>query len=473
MGENIEVIRHHFGRKSTSSDFLSHEDQRATGDANPDRNLKSISRDNFRFGPLYYAIRSTALSLLFADLGEEQLGHHNRLELTERSARYIAMALGKFQVNLKRHHAQRLAEDLVDDLIGFGPLEDLLRQHAITDIMVLGPEMVFFEEDGQIFESDIRFQDALHLLAICQRIARRIGRRVDESSPMCDARLPDGSRVNIVVPPLAIDGTALTIRKFQKQRLNFSGLLKLGALDPACVDLLRLLVEIRSNIIVIGGTGSGKTTLLNCLNHSLSAYERIVTCEDAAELQLQQRHVVRLETRPENLEGSGEIDMRALVRNSLRMRPDRIIVGEIRGQEAFDFIQAMNTGHDGSMGTMHANSALDALSRLEGLISLGAPSLAIRTIQGMITSALDVIVEVRRYPDGSRRLSEILEVIGLDEKGFTTNSILQLKYQPPGSEAALPGQYHICPIRSPRIRQKAEHRSALFRLEQLTDKPAC
>lgn len=467
MGNIIEPNRYGFGRKSSTVQPSRIKEISQNQDA-PSYHLSTFDRRNeFRFSPLYYEIRSATLALLFSELGEDQLDHHNHAELAERTANHVAIALGKLQITLKRRDAEQITHDLVDDLIGFGPLEDLLRQQAITDIMVLGPELVFFEEDGQIAEADIRFHDAAHLLAICQRIARRIGRRVDESSPMCDARLPDGSRVNIVVPPLAIDGTALTIRKFQKQRLNFSGLVKLGALDERCVSLLRLLVEIRCNIIVIGGTGSGKTTLLNCLNQSLSARERIVTCEDAAELQLQQRHVVRLETRSENLEGSGEIDMRALVRNSLRMRPDRIIVGEIRGEEAFDFIQAMNTGHDGSMGTMHANSSLDALSRLEGLISLGAPSLPVRTIQRMMTSALDVIIEVRRYPDGSRRLSDIIEITGFDDTGILTNSILEFDYSATENPTTAERGYRMHAVRSARIRRKAEHRAALLRLDEL------
>lgn len=425
-------------------------------------------RHAFRFGEAYYELRIQALATLFSEMSEDQYDSTDKAQLHALVAQHVTNASRLLSRDITRDHSELLTLDLIDDLIGFGPLEHLLHRNEITDIMVIGPKLVYYEIRGRIYEAEIEFQDEAHLRSICQRIARRIGRRIDESSPMCDSRLPDGSRVNIVVPPLSIDGTALTIRKFQTQRLHFSGLVEMGALDEASVDLLKLLVRIRCNIIVVGGTGSGKTTLLNCLNQSLSSKERIVTCEDAAELQLQQRHIVRLETRTQNLEGAGEVNMRALVRNSLRMRPDRIIVGEVRGEEAFDFIQAMNTGHDGSMGTMHANSCIDALSRLEGLISLGAPSLPIRTIQQMMTSALDIIVEVRRFRDGSRRLSDILEIVGFDDQGIQTQSILEFVQNPIYDAESISGTYRHKKINSRRIRRKADHEGVTSELDRFS-----
>lgn len=415
----------------------------------------------FRFSPVYYELRAAALSALFSELDDQQIDNQDRNLLLSRVAEQVVIASRVRRQHLERNQADQLTRDLLDDLVGFGPLEDVLHDPDVTDIMVVGPKRIFIEKHGRLHETAIEFQDDFHLLAICQRIARRIGRRIDESSPMCDARLPDGSRVNIIVPPLAIDGPSLTVRKFQTQRLSFAGLRTLGALDEACIAFLNLLVRIRCNLMVVGGTGSGKTTFLNSLNQSLLVHERIVTCEDAAELQLQQRHIVRLETRSQNLEGTGEVTMRALIRNSLRMRPDRIIVGEVRGEEAFDFIQAMNTGHDGSMGTMHANSCEDALSRLEGLISLGAPSLPIRTIQKMMTSAIDIIIEVRRFRDGSRKLADIHEIIGLDEHGIKTRSVLTFKQDPTEDMTALSGSYAFFPITAHRILKKADHAGLL------------
>ena len=422
----------------------------------------------FRFGNSYYELRKLSLSFLFEEIGNRDVDRNELNTLHRLINQHVSSAGHKLQIAISPVEKTVIIDDIVNDLIGFGPLEELLARDDISDIMVVGPNTIFFERDGILAEANIQFQDEAHLRTICQRIARRVGRRIDESSPMCDARLPDGSRVNIVVPPLAIDGTALTIRKFRADRLTLEGLVAAGTLNRETVTLLTYLVQIRCNIMVIGSTGSGKTTLLNCLNQTLSDGQRIVTCEDAAELQLQQRHIVRLETRMNNLEGTGEIPMRALIRNSLRMRPDRIIVGEIRGEEAFDFIQAMNTGHDGSMGTMHANSSFDALSRLEGLISLGAPSLPSRTVQQMITSALDIIIEVRRFRDGKRRVSHILEIIKLTDEGIEARSIFECD----------PDNFYISQfaqnsrqyrIHSARIRRKAAHMGLLDKIDQFGD----
>jgi pilus assembly protein CpaF len=280
--------------------------------------------------------------------------------------------------------------------------------------MVNGAGSIFIEVRGKVQETDVRFRDNAQLLNICQRIVSQVGRRVDEASPICDARLPDGSRVNVIAPPLAIDGPALTIRKFRKDKLTLDQLVQYGTITPEGATILQIVGRVRCNVLVSGGTGSGKTTLLNCLTRYIDMDERVVTCEDAAELQLQQPHVVRLETRPPNIEGEGEITMRDLVRNCLRMRPERIIVGEVRGPEAFDLLQAMNTGHDGSMGTLHANSPREALSRIESMITMGGYSLPSKTLREMIVSSIDVVVQAARLRDGSRRITHITEVLGME-----------------------------------------------------------
>ncbi len=309
---------------------------------------------------------------------------------------------------------EELLEDICNDVLGYGPLEPLLARDDIADIMVNGSGRIFIEVRGKVQETDIRFRDNGQLLNICQRIVSQVGRRVDESSPICDARLPDGSRVNVIAPPLAIDGPALTIRKFKKDKLTLDQLVQFGSVSPEGATILQIIGRVRCNVLVSGGTGSGKTTLLNCLTRYIDADERVITCEDAAELQLQQPHVVRLETRPPNIEGEGEITMRDLVRNCLRMRPERIIVGEVRGPEAFDLLQAMNTGHDGSMGTLHANSPREALSRIESMITMGGFTLPSRTLREMIVSSIDVVVQAARLRDGSRRITHITEVLGME-----------------------------------------------------------
>ena len=309
---------------------------------------------------------------------------------------------------------EELLEDICNDVLGYGPLEPLLARDEIADIMVNGSERIFIEVGGRVQETDIRFRDNSQLLNICQRIVSQVGRRVDEASPICDARLPDGSRVNVIAPPLSIDGPALTIRKFKKDKLTLDQLVQFGTITPEGATILQIIGRVRCNVLVSGGTGSGKTTLLNCLTRYIDADERVVTCEDAAELQLQQPHVVRLETRPPNIEGEGEVTMRDLVRNCLRMRPERIIVGEVRGPEAFDLLQAMNTGHDGSMGTLHANSPREALSRIESMITMGGFALPAKTLREMIVSSIDVIVQAARLRDGSRRITHITEVLGME-----------------------------------------------------------
>ena len=318
----------------------------------------------------------------------------------------------KTQLNLIER--QELVNQLLNDMLGLGPLEPLLRDESISEIMVNGPKQVYVEHQGKLVLSDVRFRDNAHVLGVATRIVTAIGRRIDESSPLCDARLADGSRVNIIIPPLAIDGPSITIRKFSKKKITLDTMLKFGSLSQQMAMLLRIAGRCRLNILISGGTGSGKTTLLNALSQMIDHGERIVTIEDAAELQLQQPHVVRLETRPANLEGHGEITMRDLLKNALRMRPDRIIVGETRGGEAIDMLQAMNTGHDGSLSTVHANRPREAIMRLENMVGLGGANLAPRAIHQQIASAIDMIIQVSRMRDGSRRVTHISEVIGME-----------------------------------------------------------
>lgn len=323
---------------------------------------------------------------------------------------------------------EQIAKECGDDMLGYGPLESLLERDDIADIMINGPDTTFIEVDGKIQKTAIKFRDNQHLVTIAQRIVSAIGRRVDESSPICDARLPDGSRVNVIIPPLAIDGAALTIRKFKKEKLTLETLVGFGSMTPSCAKLIMAVGRCRVNVLVSGGTGSGKTTMLNCLTRYIDTDERIITCEDAAELQLQQPHVVRLETRPPNLEGVGQISMRDLVRNCLRMRPERIIVGEVRGPEAFDLLQAMNTGHDGSMGTVHANNPREAISRMENMIAMGGLNLPITAVREQIASAVNVIIQVQRLRDGSRKVTHVSEITGMEGEVVTMQDLFQLEY---------------------------------------------
>jgi len=318
---------------------------------------------------------------------------------------------------------EELLDDICNDVLGYGPLEPLLARDDIADIMVNGSGTVFIEVNGKIQKTGIRFRDNQQLLNICQRIVSQIGRRVDESSPICDARLPDGSRVNAIIPPLAIDGPTLSIRRFAVELLSAEDLTRLGTMDENIARVLQAIVRARLNVVVSGGTGAGKTTLLNILSSFIPPGERVVTIEDSAELQLRQPHVVRLETRPPNIEGKGEVTSRDLVRNSLRMRPERIIVGEVRGAEALDMLQAMNTGHDGSLTTVHANSPRDALSRIETMVSMSGIAFPIKALRAQMASAINVVVQVERSEDGRRRVSSLQEINGMEGEVITMSEL--------------------------------------------------
>ncbi|GGC50888.1 pilus assembly protein CpaF [Siccirubricoccus deserti] len=351
------------------------------------------------------------------------------------------------RIEISAREQATIAEELADDMVGYGPLEPLLQDDSISDIMVNGPDRVFVEVRGRVKLTSVRFRSAAQLATIAQKMAASVGRRVDESSPLVDCRLPDGSRVNVVFPPLAIDGACISIRKFAKRKVDLQALAAGGSMSPSVARVLEIAARCRLNVVISGGTGSGKTTMMNAMSQMIDHGERIVTIEDAAELQLQQPHVVRLETRPVNLEGRGEITQRDLIRNALRMRPDRIIVGEVRGAEAFDMLQAMNTGHDGSYCTVHANTTRDALTRIENMVQMGQSSLPSRAIRTQIAGAVDLIVQVARMRDGGRRVLQVSEVVGLEGEVVTMNEVFQFEYEGEDQTGRLRGRWTTPGIR--------------------------
>jgi pilus assembly protein CpaF len=369
------------------------------------------------------------------------------------------LALQKHALNLEER--RRLVSDILDELLGLGPLEPLLKDHSITDILVNGHKVVFVERNGRLVETATRFKDEKHLLRIIQKIVAAVGRRIDEASPFVDARLADGSRVNAVVPPLAIDGSLLSIRKFAKVPISMARLTELGSVPAPMAQVLSAVVEARRNVLISGGTGSGKTTLLNAMSAAIDEDERIVTIEDSAELQLQQRHVARLETRPANIEGKGEVTQRDLVKNALRMRPDRIIVGEVRAGEAFDMLQAMNTGHDGSMTTVHANTPRDALSRVEQMIGMSGIDISPRSARAQIASALNVIVQVGRLADGRRRLLSLSEITGMEGEVITMQEIFRFKMTGRDENNMVRGHFEATGIRPKFMGELADRGIAL------------
>ena len=371
----------------------------------------------------------------------------SRGEIEAEMGDLVQELLAEQRYALNAAERKQLTADLLDELIGLGPLEPLLKDPTITDILVNTHRHVFVERRGRLEETTARFKDERHLLRIIARIVSAVGRRVDESSPMVDARLADGSRVNAIVPPLAVDGALLSIRKFAKIPISMAKLVELGSVGEPMAEVLKAVVAARRNVLISGGTGSGKTTLLNAMSAFIDDHERIVTIEDSAELQLQQRHVVRLETRPPNIEGRGEVAQRDLVKNALRMRPDRIIVGEVRAGEAFDMLQAMNTGHDGSMTTVHANTPRDALARVEQMIGMSGIDISSRSARGQIASALNVIIQVERMSDGRRRLVSLSELTGMEGEVITMQEIFRFRRTGMGENGAVLGHFEATGIR--------------------------
>ena len=384
-----------------------------------------------------------------------------REELKRQIIELIGEIVMEQKLPLNYAEQQFLASQIVDDMLGFGPLEPLLRDDFITDIMVNGPYQIYVERKGKLELTDVKFRDNAHVMSIATRIVTGVGRRVDESSPICDARLPDGSRVNVIAMPLAIRGASISIRKFSQKKITLDKMIDTKSISPNLCKLLKICGAVRLNIIISGGTGSGKTTMLNALSRMINNGERIVTIEDAAELQLQQPHVVPLETRIANLEGDGEITMRDLVKNALRMRPDRIILGEVRSGEAFDLLQAMNTGHDGSMGTLHANTPREALTRLENLIGMAGINLPSKAVRTQIAGAVNLVVQISRMRDGGRRVTHVTEVIGMEGDVIVTQDLYTFEFEGEDENGKLIGKF-----RSSGIRPNFSAKAAYFGLEK-------
>ncbi|NNF62695.1 MAG: CpaF family protein [Acidimicrobiia bacterium] len=397
-------------------------------EAEREANPGSGPRDTRTKDP-FGSLKSRAQAALFAKLGARLYDS----SLTESSlhdvvVQELSIILDAEAVPLSDDERTKLVGQIRDDILGYGPVQMFLDDPTITEIMVNGDDMIYVERDGKIVETDTRFMSDTHLRRVIERIVGQVGRRIDESSPMVDARLPDGSRVNAIIPPLAVDGPTLTIRMFAKDPFKADDLVDLGTMSRESANLLDSCVKGRLNMIVSGGTGTGKTTMLNVLSSFIQTDQRIITVEDSVELQLHQRHVIRLESRPPNIEGRGEISIRDLVKNALRMRPDRIVVGEVRGMEALDMLQAMNTGHEGSLSTVHANTPRDALSRLETMVLMAGVDLPSRAIREQISSAVDVIIHLSRLSDGSRRITQISEVVGMEGDVITLQDIFTFDY---------------------------------------------
>jgi pilus assembly protein CpaF len=376
-----------------------------------------------RLDDAFVEVRDRVHGELIAVLGPQLANADVEPEVLRERVRAQARARIAAERGLSAADRDRLVDEITDDTVGHGPIEKLLADDSITEIMVNGPHDVWIERRGRLYRTGVRFSDEAHLRRIVTKIAGQVGRRIDESSPMLDARLPDGSRVNAVIPPLSLSGSLLTIRKFGRERFSLDDMVRLGTLNREAVELLQACLRAELNILISGGTGSGKTTMLNAMSSEISGDERIVTIEDAAELRLNQAHVLRLEARPANIEGEGLVAIRDLVRNALRMRPDRIVVGEVRGAEALDMLQAMNTGHDGSLSTVHANSARDALARIETMVLMAGYDLPVRAIRQQVASALDLIVHLERLADGTRRVVAITDVLRMEGDVITTQDL--------------------------------------------------
>lgn len=377
-------------------------------------------------------------------------------ELRNQIAEIVEEIILDLRIQLNAAELRAIVRLLVDDMVGLGPLEPLLAEEAVTDIMVNGPHQVYVERRGKLELTDVTFRDDAHVLHVATRIVTEVGRRVDESTPLVDARLKDGSRVNIIIPPLAIDGPTIAIRKFSKKEITLDVMARQANMSNEMATVLKIAGRARLNILISGGTGSGKTTLLNAMSRMIDMGERTVTIEDAAELQLQQPHVVRLETRPANIEGEGEITMRHLVKNALRMRPDRIILGEIRGEEAIDMLQAMNTGHDGSMGTIHSNTPRDALTRLENMVAMSGFKLPAEAVREQIQSALHLIIQISRMRDGKRRITQVTEITGMEGEVVTTQDLFKFRFEGEDSDGSLVGRFDCTRLR-PHFLPRAEY----------------
>ncbi|MBI2303767.1 MAG: CpaF family protein [Chloroflexi bacterium] len=392
-------------------------------------------------------IKSRIQSQLLKQLDIAKLNHRSPSDMQSLVSQAITTLLREDDIVLSRQERQQVIAEVMDDVLGLGPLEPLIQDPTISEVMVNRPNQIYIERNGILYLSDKSFRDQNHVMRIIDRIISPLGRRVDEGSPMVDARLPDGSRVNIVVPPVALDSPTITIRKFSKDPFKAEDLINFGTLTPEVTEFLKACVAARLNLVISGGTGSGKTTLLNVLSSFIPWTERVVTIEDPAELQMRQPHVVRLETRPPNIEGKGTIIQRDLVRNALRMRPDRIIVGEVRTGEAFDMLQAMNTGHDGSLTTAHANSPRDALARIENMVLMAGLDLPVKAIRDQMASAFQAIIHLSRLQDGSRKVTHVTEVVGMEGQIITLQDIFEFKQEGIGIDGKVRGRLRATGLR--------------------------
>lgn len=409
------------------------------GEINSDKKVnKSYERMIDPYYELKFKIQNKVIQELDIDFSE--ISEQNE-ELKRKIDYIVSKNIESESLNMTNNQKKKIKEELLDEIIGFGPITGFLSDDSVTELMVNGPDQVYIEKNGKLMLTDAKFKNDNHVMHVIKKIVAPIGRRIDESSPMVDARLPNGSRVNAIIPPLAIDGPSITIRKFADDPFKVEDLVNFGTLNTKMAELLKYCVEGRLNMVVSGGTGSGKTTTLNVLSSFIPNDERIITIEDAAELQLLQEHVVRLETRPANVEGKGEVTIRDLVRNSLRMRPDRIIVGEVRSGEALDMLQAMNTGHDGSLTTGHANSPRDMLSRLETMVLMSGMNLPVRAIRDQIASAIDIIIQQSRLMDGSRKITHITEVQGMEGDVIILQDIYRFEQRGVDSKGKVRGEF--------------------------------
>ena len=406
-------------------------------------------------------LKEQVRSALMSRIDPSVAGRIARRTLRAEITKLVSEIATEQRIQLNELEEAALAAELTDDMVGLGPLEPLLEDDDVTDVLVNGPSDVFVERRGKLERTTARFRDAQHLVSVAQRIAAAVGRRIDEASPMVDARLADGSRVNIVLPPLVLNGGTISIRKFPKHALTLDAMVRLHNLSPELAHLLQVAARARLNILISGGTGSGKTTLLNAVSQHIDTTERIITIEDAVELRLQQPHVVQMETRPPNIEGAGHIPQRELVRNALRMRPDRIIVGEVRGPEAFDMLQAMNTGHDGSMTTVHANSPRDALYRIENMVMMANLSLPLRAVRMQVASALNLIVHIERMRDGIRRVQNVAEIAGTEGDTITARELFSFRYIGEKRDGTIDGVFE-----STQMRPDFVSRAARFGLDR-------
>ncbi len=423
--------------------------------------IKPLPQEGEKVAPEIASTKEKIYALLMEQIDLTTASRLPRDDLKRQIIDLIGEIVMEQKLLINQLEQQFLANQIVDDMLGLGPLEPLLQDETITDIMVNGPEQVYIEQKGKLRLTEVKFRDNQHVISIAQRIVTAVGRRVDESSPICDARLMDGSRVNVIAPPLAIRGCSISIRKFSKKKITLDIMAGQGNISHNVCQVLKIAGAVRLNIIISGGTGSGKTTLLNAISQMIDHGERIVTIEDAAELQLQQPHVVPLETRPANLEGHGEITMRDLVKNALRMRPDRIILGEVRGSEAIDLLQAMNTGHDGSMGTLHANTPREALTRLENMIGLAGINLPSKAVRTQISSAVNLIVQISRMRDGIRRITHVTELVGMEGDVIITQDLFTFEFQGEDENGRLVGEF-----KSTGLRPHFTHKAAYYGLDK-------